>query len=51
MATYNEVVEKLLDTIFEEIDRPGHGTYLLNLAEAYAWLKNPGQAHGGHVSE
>jgi hypothetical protein len=51
MATHEEAVQIVLDH-FEEVKaatiNPGGKTLAyLRLAEAYAWLMNPNQPHGG----
>jgi hypothetical protein len=61
MATQDESYQVLMDAIHRRakliLDDPGqvtgpqpaHGPELLRLAEAYAWLTNPNQPHGGNV--
>jgi hypothetical protein len=60
MADQGETHQVLMDAIYRRakrlLDDPGgsitgpqaaQGGELLRLAEAYAWLVNPGQSHGG----
>jgi hypothetical protein len=61
MATRDETHQVLMDaihrrakTILEEPaqfsgPQPAHGAELLRLAEAYAWVTNPNQSHGGNA--
>lgn len=47
MADTNEVKDKLLDQILASAEKTTQATNLLRLAEAYAWIVNPNQSHGG----
>jgi hypothetical protein len=42
-----EAREKLLTTIAAQATVAPNATTLLRLAEAYAWVVEPGQPHGG----
>lgn len=44
-----ETQQKLLSKISELADVYDDAGQLLKLAEAYAWVMSPGQAHGGHA--
>lgn len=47
-ARRNEVALKILDEIEQRIDESGtYAPGVVQLAEALAWVVNPGQPHGG----
>ena len=48
MATTNVTQDKILEAITVVIEQHHHdwSGSVLRLAEAYAWLRNPGQPHG-----
>ncbi len=51
MSKRNEAAEAILEQIVEiratDISPGTKATILLRLAEAYAWVSNPNQPHGG----
>jgi hypothetical protein len=61
MAARDETHQALMDAIHREAKiildapaqmagpQPTHGAELLRLAEAYAWVTNPNQSHGGNA--
>lgn len=50
MSQYREIEDLMYDKIKEALEegytQPGH---LKDLAEAAAWMRSPGQSHGGGV--
>jgi hypothetical protein len=51
MATTNsELLDKVTEHILKEMTRTKVASSLLQLAEAYAYLSAPGQAHGSQIS-
>lgn len=48
MATRPEFEQAILDRM-AELAVTASSTTALKLAEAYAWLVNPNQPHGGHA--
>lgn len=49
MATSTEVKAKLLDEIHATASMYSTPADMLKLAEAYAWVVNSGQPHGGQA--
>ncbi|MGD9695822.1 MAG: hypothetical protein AB7V42_09210 [Thermoleophilia bacterium] len=46
-ATAEQAREALIAAIAAQAERAPNASTLLRLAEAYAWVVQPGQAHGG----
>jgi len=47
VASQDDVREALLDLILAQTKTPSNSAVTLKLAEAYAWIVNPNQSHGG----
>jgi hypothetical protein len=46
MATQNEVLEAISDRLMEHLSQGSTSDSILKLAEAWAWVHSPDQAHG-----
>lgn len=51
MATIDETHKALVDKIHKLANSTNSGTVILQLAEAYAWVASPSQAHGGTAAK
>ncbi len=47
VATSDDVLAALADRMLQQIEQGATSDTLLKLAEAYAWMARPDQAHGG----
>lgn len=51
MASEERLLEALSDRILQQLEQGATSETILKLAEAYAWIARPDQAHGGfHTS-
>jgi hypothetical protein len=47
MANDEELLAAIGDRLLHQIEQGGASDTVLKLAEAWAWIRSPGQAHGG----
>jgi hypothetical protein len=47
MATDEELLTAIGDRLLHQIEQGATSDTVLKLAEAWAWIREPGQAHGG----
>ncbi len=47
MATDEEILIAIGDRMLQQIEQGATSDTVLKLAEAWAWIRSPGQPHGG----
>ncbi len=47
MATDEEILSAISDRMLRQIDEGATSDTILKLAEAWAWIRSPGQPHAG----
>jgi hypothetical protein len=47
MATDEEILIAIGDRMLQQIEQGATSDTILKLAEAWAWIRSPGQPHGG----